>query len=382
MKSYLSLIFITLVALNSFANELPDSTLHRYVAQMLMVGFKGDTLSENCDAIRYVRDLKVGSIILFDVDLTGSAKIGSRNITNKSKLQKLTSTLQAINEEELIIAIDQEGGKVARLKPQYGFKPTVSAEYLGTVNSKDTTTFYANQLADEIEESGINMNLAPDIDVNVNPQSPAIGKIQRSFSSDTAIVTNNARWFIDAHHNHNISVAVKHFPGHGSSTDDSHYGLTDVTTTWKGYELAPFKQLINEGKIDAVMTAHIFNGNIDKDYPATLSYKTLTGVLRNELGFDGVIITDDMYMQGIINHYSIEEAVILAINAGANMLLMGNNISTGYEPERPFVITNMIVKAVKDGRIKEELIIDSYNKIQTLKNTLSKQLLTYSSRVI
>ena len=363
------LLFITLAALQASA-ALPDSTLRRYAAQMLMVGFKGDSITATSDAARYVRDLKVGGIILFDVDLTGSATIGSRNITTRERLKKLTSDLRNYAGYDLLIAVDQEGGRVCRLKTEYGFSPTVSAEYLGSTDNRDTTSFYASKIAAEMAETGLNVNLAPDIDVNTNPECPVISKLHRSFSADTAVVTRNARWFIDEHHSRGILCAVKHFPGHGSATADSHYGLTDVTKTWQPSELAPFRELINEGEIDMVMTAHIFNRNIDKDYPATLSKAIIDGLLRHQLGYDGVVLTDDMYMQGIIDNYDIRHAIILAINAGADMLILGNNISTGYEPDRPFKIVNMIVDAVKNGEIDENRLIKSHERIERLKEKL------------
>ena len=368
-KLLLSTIIFVATAATSFSAQkatLPDSTLRQYAAKMLMVGFKGDSVTDSSDAARYVRDLKVGGIILFDVDLTGTAKIGSRNITSKEQQKKMTADLQRYAGGNLLIAIDQEGGMVRRLRPEYGYSQTVSQEYLGKINSRDTTMKYAGRMAKEIKESGVNVNLAPLIDVNVNPECPVIGALHRSYSSDTAIVSNNAKWSIEAHHRNGVLCAVKHFPGHGSSASDSHYGLTDVTDTWQSYELAPFRELISSGKADMVMTAHIFQRNLDPEYPATLSKKIIDGVLRKQLGFEGVVLTDDMYMQGIIDNYKVEDAIVLAINAGADILVMGNNISTGYEPERPFHIVDMIVRAVKEGRIDQQRLIESNRRIDSL----------------
>lgn len=361
------------VALNVVSAELPDSMLRRCAARMLMVGFRGDSITEESDAARYVRDLGVGGIILFDIDLTGSAKIGSRNITEKSRLARLTADLRREAHRNLLIAIDQEGGTVRRLRPEYGFLPAVSAEYLGKINNRDTTFAHAERIAAEMDEVGLNVNLAPSVDVNVNPECPVVGALHRSFSGDTAVVVQNATWTIEAHRCHGVLCALKHFPGHGSSASDSHYGLTDVTDTWQPYELAPFRKLIRSGEVDMIMTAHIFNRKIDPDYPATLSKIFIDGILRRDLGFDGVVLTDDMYMQGIIDNYSVEDAIVLAINAGADMIVAGNNISTGYEPERPFQLVDMIVEAVKDGRIPIERLLESNRRI----DNLMKKLQTY-----
>ena len=375
MKKLFLLSFVLFaVALNvNAADILPDSVLRRMAAKMLMVGFKGDSVTDGSDAARYVRDLKVGGIILFDVDLTGTAKIGSRNITSKERLTKMTADLRRYAGGDLLIAVDQEGGMVRRLRPEYGYSPTVSQEYLGTVNCRDTTMKYARRMAREMRESGVNVNLAPLIDVNVNPECPVIGALHRSYSADTAVVADNAGWSIEAHHRNGVLCAVKHFPGHGSSASDSHYGLTDVTDTWQSYELAPFRGLIAAGKADMVMTAHIFQRRLDPDYPATLSKKIIDGVLRGQLGFDGVVLTDDMYMQGIIDNYDVEDAIVLAINAGADILVMGNNISTGYEPERPFRIVDMIVRAVKDGRIGQQRLVESNRRIDRLMEKLGSR---------
>lgn len=371
IRNFITIAAIAVCGMMAWAeNPYSDAKLRQYAAEMLMVGFKADSITPDCDAVRYVRDLHVGGVILFDVDLTGSRQIGSRNITSRERLRTLTKQLQSYSDGHLLIALDQEGGRVARLKTEYGFHPTVSHKYLGEMNNRDTTAHYASVMASDLAWAGVNMNIAPVIDVDVDPNCPVIGKLGRSFSADSAVVARNAEWFIRAHHRKHVTCAVKHFPGHGSSAADSHYGLTDVTLSWQPYEMYPYHYLIKHKMLHAVMTAHIFNRNIDPDYPATLSYKTLTEVLRNQLHFDGVILTDDMYMQGIVDNYDIAEAIILAINAGADILVMGNNITTGYESERPFKVVDIIVNAVKQGKIPAYRLRQSYERIRKLKRSL------------
>lgn len=366
MKRILTTLAIVLLAANSlFAQMPPDSVLRRYAAGMLMVGFKGDSVTEDCDAARYVRDLKVGAIVLFDIDMTGSATIGSRNITSKERLTHMTSQLQAWADYPLLIATDQEGGKVARLKPQYGFLPTVTAEYLGTVDNEDTTRYYASRLAREMAESGVNVNLAPVVDV-LNHDCAAVGHYLRCFSVDTEVITRHAGWFIEENHRQGVLCTLKHFPGHGNAIDDTHYGFVDVTNGWTPQELEPFQRLIDAGQADLIMTAHLFNRNIDEEYPATLSAKTINGLLRGQMGFDGVVVTDDLYMQAIRNNYSIPTALELAINAGADLICVGNNISTGFEADRPFTLVDMIVNSVKEGRIPWQRLKESYNRVKKL----------------
>lgn len=344
-----------------------DSVLRREVARMLMVGFRGDRINDNSDAARYVRDLHVGSIVLFDVDLTTPPrKIGTRNVTSKEQLTKLTKQLQQYADEPLIIAADQEGGLVCRLKPEYGFKPTVNALYLGTRDNRDSTLHYASRIAQEMHECGVNLNLAPVLDIH-RDDGPHLGHYKRCFSTDVDVITRNAGWFIDAHYKQGVMCAVKHFPGHGSALGDSHEGMVDVTTHWNQRELTPFSSLIAQNKVDVVMTAHIYNRRLDPDYPATLSHKIVTELLRNNLHYDGVVVTDDMYMEGILSQYTIDQALALAINAGADIMLVGNNIDTGFEPDRPFLLVDTIVNLVKTGRVPYERIHESSERILRLK---------------
>ncbi len=366
----LSLILIIISAGVAYGQLPADSVLRRYAAQMLMVGFKGDSINDQSDAARYVRDLKVGAIVLFDVDLTGDATIGSRNVTSTGQLETLTKKLQSYADYPLLIALDQEGGRVVRMKTQYGFQPIVSAKYLGETDNEDTTRFYGHRMGEQLHSHGVNINLAPVLDLD-NPQCPAIGKLDRSYGASPIQVVRHARWLIEEHHKQGVLCAVKHFPGHGSAISDSHWGFVDVTQTWSPTELIPFRRLIHDNLIDLVMTAHIFNQKLDPDYPATLSRKTLEGLLRKELGYDGVVVTDDMYMEGIINQYSIERALVLAINAGADLICVGNNINTGFEPDRPFRLVDIIVAAVKRGEIPYARLLQSHNRLERLYNRLA-----------
>ena len=364
------LAFFQLMAQESLPS---DSMLRREAARMLMVGFRGDQIDDNSDAARYVRDLHLGSIVLFDVDLTsdGPHKTGTRNITTKKRLAKLTEQLQGYADEPLIIAADQEGGMVCRLKPEYGFQPTVNALYLGTKDNLDTTLYYAMRIAKEMKECGVNLNLAPVLDIH-REDSPHLGHFKRCFSTDVGVIARNAGWFIDAHYKHGVLCAVKHFPGHGSALGDSHEGMVDVTSTWNATELMPFEKLIAQNKVDVVMTAHIYNRKLDPDYPATLSHKIVTELLRNNMHYDGVVVTDDMYMEGILSQYSIPDALALAINAGADILLVGNNINTGYEPNRPFKLVDIIVNLVKTGKVPYHRIHESSERILRLKKRLKR----------
>lgn len=270
----------------------------------------------------------------------------------------------------LLISVDYEGGKVNRLGEQYGFPPTLSAAEVGKRETKEAESI-ADSMAQTLKKAEFNLDFAPELDVNVNPENPVIGKKERSFSSDPKQVIRYASIYTHHFLDQKIQCAYKHFPGHGSSTKDSHLGFVDVTDTWQPYELSPFEQLLNsyEG-CGMVMTAHIVNHQLDPSgLPATLSHKILTDLLRNQLHFKGVIITDDMQMKAISDNYGLEQALVLAINAGADMLMFGNNLSTPAQD--PIQVINIIEAKVQSGEISQERINEAYQHIVALKKSLN-----------
>jgi beta-N-acetylhexosaminidase len=265
--------------------------------------------------------------------------------------------------------VDQEGGRINRLKPAYGFPPSYSEQYLGTLNDLDFTHECAQTTAQTLKSMDINLNLAPVVDLNVNPNNPIIGYYERSFSADPDIVTAHSLEVIEAHHEYGVLTTLKHFPGHGSSTGDSHQGFVDVTDTWAPVELEPFHNIIRAGVCDVVMTAHIFNAYLDPDYPATLSELTITGILREQLGWDGVVITDDMGMGAITQHFGFDMAVELAVKAGADILAYANNSSV-FDPTIPARALGVIKGLVENGVIEESRIDQSYRRIMRLKSQI------------
>ena len=235
-------------------------------------------------------------------------------------------------------------------------------------NDEIDTRNWAGLMAGWLYEGGININLAPVVDVNVNPTSPAIGNLDRSFSRIPDTVFQHAVWFIDEFHQKNILTTLKHFPGHGSAATDSHLGFTDITTTWADSELVPFRRLINIGYDDFIMSGHLYNANLDSNYPVSLSNNVLQSLLRDSLGFDGLIITDGMFMGAITNNYTFDEAVTLAINAGNDMLLYTANQLSGKSLVDSIV--NIVVNKIALGVITEQRIDDSYNRIMLKKQNL------------
>jgi beta-N-acetylhexosaminidase len=335
--------------------------------QMLMVGFRGLTMDATHPIGAAIAGDRLGNVVLFDTDIPTSSAV--RNIDSPEQLRALTASLQSLAPLPMLIAVDQEGGQVTRLDERHGFPPTVSAQYLGQQDDLALTTEYASTMARALADAGITLNLAPVVDLNVNPQNPVIGAVGRSFSADPDVVTRHALAFIDAHHAEGVLCTLKHFPGHGSSRADSHLGFVDVTETWSRAELEPFRRIIAEGKADAIMTAHIFNNALDRTYPATLSRATINGLLREELRYDGVVITDDMQMGAIRQHYGFEESIELAVNAGADIIAIADNtIYAGDVHARAF---DTIVRAVREGRISGERVEQAYRRVLALKSRLN-----------
>lgn len=342
-------------------------TLEQAVGQMLLVGFRGTTVDEPTAAM--LREIQPGGLILFDRDGPSGGEL-ERNITSREQLQALTAQLQAQAAIPYFIAIDAEGGYVNRLKEKYGFNLKVpTAQQLGNGAAAETAAI-AGQLADEMQETGLNWNLAPVVDVNVNPESPAIGAIERAFSADPTVVAAHAQAFSGAMRQRQVIPTLKHFPGHGSAGGDTHLGVTDVTATYnRDAELTPYRELIGGGYDGAVMTAHIVNRNLDTAArPATLSPPIISGLLRQELGFAGVVVSDDMQMGAIVAEYGPEEAAIAAVQAGVDIILLANQ-QGDYDLQRVYRVRDALLLAVAYGALTEERIYQSAERILDLKES-------------
>lgn len=375
MRTFVALFSGILLLLGSRgevrAVSADDSLLRRQIGQMIVAGFRGFYATEK--VTHAVQQLGVGGVIYFDRDVPSA--VNRRNVRSPEQLEQLSADLQRLAAEAghpaLFIAIDQEGGRVNRLKPAYGFPTSVSAAYQGRIDRPDTTRVWAERTARSCRQAGINVDFAPCVDVNVNPACPIVGALGRSFSADPEKVVAHARIWIDALHRQGVRTSLKHFPGHGSSRADSHLGLTDITRTWeRERELVPYRALIGEGYADFVMVGHLVHRGVDT-LPASLSRRWVTDVLRGELGFRGVVITDDLNMGAIAEHYSLGGAVERAINAGVDMIIIGNN-GPIFEPDLTSRTIDLIFRAVCEGRISRARIAEAYERIMTMKRDISQ----------
>jgi len=330
------------------------------ISKMIIIGFDQENLEKESHFALEIKKYCPGGIILFDRDFYDREKI--KNIRSPGQLRKLIEQIHSYASHPLLIAVDQEGGKIARLRPEDGFAYIPSASQIGEQDSTSKAKKIYSNLAEQLCNMGINCNFAPVLDLAINPDNRVIVGLECSYGKSPQKVIKYARIFYDALHSKGIISAFKHFPGHGSSVVDSHKGFVDITDTWSPIELEPYQRLIQEGQADMIMTAHVFNKHLDPLYPATLSYKVNTGLLRNKLGFKGIIVSDDMQMKAISDHYSLSQAVALSINAGVNMLIFGNQL----DKISLIDIVNLIYKEVENGNISIDSIIESNKLINEL----------------
>jgi len=333
--------------------------LRRKIARLLMVGFRGFTIGPD-DPITAALEAGLGGVILFDQDRV----TGTRNIESPAQLAALTASLRAAALGNLIIAIDQEGGRVSRLKPARGFPETRSQAEIGATDDPDEAFEAGRSMAATMADTGIDLDLAPVVDVNVNPDNPAVGGLDRSFSDDPSVVAAMAEAEIHGLHELGVRAAIKHFPGLGSASGNTDFERVDVTDTWTEAELEPFETLIALGLPDAVMSGHIINDAIDPGIPASLSVASIEGLLRGRLGWTGAVITDDLGAEAIATHYPQDEAVALALEAGNDLLLFANQ--TEYVPDLAIELVETIAGLVASGRITEARIDESVERLDVL----------------
>jgi len=333
-----------------------------------MIGFPGPEIADNHPIRRDILAHGLGGVILFNRCLHTPKE--PANIVSVDQVRTLCSTLQELSETELLIGIDQEGGTVRRLRPEAGFAAVQSAREMGAAGT-EATAEAARITAAMLAKAGINCNFAPVVDVDRNPGNPVIGAVNRSFSADPDTVADHAATWIQEHRRQGIVSCVKHFPGHGSSTSDSHAGFVDISEVWDESELLPYHRLHRQQLLDAVMTGHLVNQRIDPDFPATLSEKTVTGILRRDVGFDGIVFSDDLQMRAITDRYGFDEAVCRALAGGVDILVFGNNLD--YDPDICPKAIAAVIAGIEKSIVSEERLQGALRRVRHLKQTLIAQ---------
>lgn len=337
-------------------------SLDAMIGQMLMIGFDGS--EPDHQSVSIVHDQLTEGIV-------GGVFFLKRNIKSKAQIAKLTGYfLSAKSHLPPLISVDQEGGKVQRLNASNGFSTSPSAFDVARRHGASAAEKIYRRMADQLHDAGFNLNLGPVVDVNVNRDNPVIAKLDRSYGADPKRVARFARSFVKAHRAVGILTAIKHYPGHGNSTSDSHLGFVDITKTWRALELEPYRAMHRANAVDMVMVGHLYHPDFadGERTPATLSHKAITQRLRGDLGDDVVVITDDMEMGAIRDLYATDTAIIQAINAGNDILLF----SQTKEPLRSFPVTfaAIVRQAIAAGKLSRERIEASYRRIARLKQCL------------
>lgn len=315
------------------------------IGQLFLLGFQNDYYDENIQKL--IKDYKVGNIILF-----------ARNVSDFNGTRNLNKKLSEEIEKETgiypFIAIDAEGGLVSRLGKVIGEYP--SHYMLGNINDESFAYKTGFSIGRDLYNLGINMNLAPVVDINSNPENPVIGT--RAFSNEKEVVTNMGRQFAKGLKDASVVPILKHFPGHGDTNVDSHVGLPIIDLDLEQLEereLVPFKEILEEDNI-GVMAAHVIMSKISQ-YPSSLSEEIINGILREKLGFNGLVVSDCFEMSAIMDNYKVEDSVPMAINAGVNMLDISHTI------EYQIKAIEGLYKAVEEERVSVETIEKAYETI-------------------
>lgn len=331
-------------------NKLKKMTLDEKIGQMILSGFNGTYFNKELNTL--INDFKVGGVILF-----------SRNIEDSKQLKKLTSDIIDINQDiPLFISIDEEGGRVSRLPKD--IKKFESSKSIG--DRGDVKYAYKNgrEIGGILKKYNINMNFAPVLDIHSNPKNTVIG--DRAFGDNEKVVSNMGIATMKGLKDENIIPVVKHFPGHGDTEIDSHLGLPIVEKNLKQLnelELIPFNKAIENG-VGAIMVSHILIKEIDDKHPATLSYNLINDILRKDMKFENIVITDDMLMKAITDYISIEEASVKSIKAGTDIILIGSDVNKTKS------VIERIKLAVANNEISEGRIDRSVYRILKQKETL------------
>jgi len=338
-----------------------DITLEQMIGQMLIVGFRGTSPRQAWP--KQIRDQlargQIGGVIFL-----------KNNLSSARNAKALTRSFREAGAKyPPLITVDQEGGSVQRLAGNVGLRRLLSERAVANRLTPEQAFDYYRKMARDLKSFGFNVNLGPVVDVNTNPRNPIIGRLGRAFSRDPKTVVKYGAAFVRAHRAEGIITSLKHFPGHGSGRTDSHIDMVNISRSWNEKELAPFAELITENLADTVMIGHLHLASLQPgeatNLPATFSPEVLEGVLRRQLRFQGVIISDDLEMGAIRRHYRPSEALIRAIKAGNDLLILSNTHRP--DPAMPVRAVASIKQAAEQDPELKARIVDAFNRIIALK---------------
>jgi beta-N-acetylhexosaminidase len=338
--------------------------LHDRLGQMMMVGFRGLTEREAEPTLRRIGEGSIGALVLYDADTPSG---GPRNVTSPRQLQELVAAVKATGPIPPLVAVDAEGGFFQKLSTQHGFPATSPASEMGDRNDLDYTRGHAAVIARMLAEAGIDINLAPVVDLH-NHANWSSSYLRRTISADAAIVVAHAREFILTHHRHGILGTLKHFPGLQGVQRPYSPGVGELIEDWSEIELEPFRVLISEGLADAVLTTRSTYPQLHPHCPACLSKKIVEGMLRTDLGFDGVVMSDLVELQAIWDAFGLAAGSVLAVNAGIDVIFMANVTRlVPYSDDRAEEVIRVLADAVGRGEIEESRIDQACRRVMNLK---------------
>ncbi len=327
------------------------------IGEMLVLGFNGST-PEAPGVQGLARHLNAGRV--------GGVCFLGYNSRTRAGIEGITKVFQSsASRTKPLISVDQEGGAVQRLGARSGYDAIPTAQALATRGSPEEAYGVYQRMARTLRAAGFNLNLAPVVDLGFEPRNPVIAKWGRAYGSDGATVARFATEFVKSHRAERVLTAVKHFPGHGSTLGDSHERPIDLTPTWRPDELEPFRRMARASAIDIVMTGHLAHAKLTGGEPATLSRTAIEGVLRRDIGFQGAVMTDDLDMAAIRSSFALPDAVVRAIAAGNDIILLSNSLKP--DPNLPVVLIAAVKDAAASGRIPKGRIEQSVERITRLK---------------
>lgn len=324
------------------------------IGQMLMMGLPSSS-AKSAFAKHLAAQISQGEV--------GGVVLLGHNFKSRAGVESLTKLFRkAAGRGKVFLALDMEGGAVQRLGKKLGYPSIASAHTIARTQSLKQARATFTKLARITRDAGFNMNLGPVVDLLVTPDNPVIARWRRSFSANPETVAKYARAFVKAHRDLGVITVLKHFPGHGSSTTDSHDGFVEITDSWSQAELKPFQQMIASGDAPAIMPGHLIHKTIASDgVPVSISRAAITGLLRKKLKFNGLVVSDDLQMSAIASNYSYKAAVIRAVNAGVDVLMISN--SRGADPKLPTKTIAIISQAIDSGKISLATVQAAYRRI-------------------
>ncbi len=327
------------------------------IGDMLVLGFSGSASdaqgAQNLAA--HVTNGKVGGVCFL-----------GHNARSRAGVESLARLFNAAgHRSKALVAIDQEGGAVQRLSARIGYHAIPAAQAVAARNGPDAAKVIYAQMARDMKAAGFNLNLAPVVDLGFEPKNPIVAHYGRAFGEDGATVASYAGAFVAGHRESGVLTALKHFPGHGSTLTDSHERPVDLTPTWREDEIEPYRRLAQNGLVDIVMSGHLKHDRLTGGEPATLSSKAVEGWLRRDIGYKGAVMTDDLDMAAIRSNYALSDAIVRAVAAGNDLILLSN--SREPDPDLPLTAIAAIREGVMKGRIPAVRIEAAAQRIAALK---------------